>query len=325
MKKIQDKGYVNNVKGSLIPTFVGYGIIQFLERNFKDLVNLQYTSTMEDELDNIALGEIKKEEYLNNFYYGKKGSIGLHDKLEQEHDKKTERLIKTINSDNQITEIRIGRYGIYAQLGEDRVTLDNNIVPSEINIEQIKKMLSDKNTAPEVLAKDQKTGNEIVLKKGRFGPYLQTGDKMKSLPPGINEESLTPEIAQQVMLLPTKIGIDTKSNLPIIKDIGRYGPYLKCGKNNRKISAPDDILSITLDRAIELFATDAKQRSVLKNLGQIDEMDIVVKDGRYGIYVTNGKVNVTLPKDIDYNTLDLQTALELIKNKKPKKRFYKSK
>jgi DNA topoisomerase-1 len=325
MKKIQDKGYVNNVKGSLIPTFVGYGIVQFLERNFQDLVNLQYTSNMENELDNIALGQIKKEDYLQNFYYGSDSSTGLHNKLEQEHDKSLERLIHTITSDKKTTEIRIGRYGIYAQLGDDRVTLDDNIAPSEITIEQITKMLSDKNAAPEVLTTDTKTGSEIVLKKGRFGPYLQSGDKMKSLPPGISEDNLTPEIAQKVMLLPEKIGKDTKTNLPIIKDIGRYGPYLKCGKNNRKVSPPDEILSITLERAIELFATDAKQRSVLKNIGTSDDLEIVVKDGRYGIYVTNGKVNVTLPKDVDYNTLDLSTALELIKNKKPKKRFSKSK
>ena len=324
MKKIQDKGYVNNSKGSLIPTFIGYSIVQFLERNFTDLVNLQYTSNMEDELDNIALGDIKKEDYLKNFYYGKNGT-GLHDKLGQEHDKSSERLIRTLNDDDKLIEIRIGRYGVYAQIDDSRVTIDDTIAPSEITLEQIKKMLSDKNAAPEVLTKDQQSGEDIVLKKGRFGPYLQCGKKMKSLPPGINEDSLTSDIAQQVMLLPMEIGIDTKSNEPILKDIGRYGPYLKCGKNNRKISAPDDILTITLERAIELFASDPKQGGILKTLGQSDDLDIVVKDGRYGIYVTNGKVNVTLPKDIDYNTLELSTALEMIKNKKPKKRFSKSK
>ena len=324
MKKIQDKGYVNNSKGSLIPTFIGYSIVQFLERNFTDLVNLQYTSNMEDELDNIALGDIKKEDYLKNFYYGKNGT-GLHDKLGQEHDKSSERLIRTLNDDDKLIEIRIGRYGVYAQIDDSRVTIDDTIAPSEITLEQIKKMLSDKNAEPEVLTKDQQSGEDIVLKKGRFGPYLQCGKKMKSLPPGINEDSLTSDIAQQVMLLPMEIGIDTKSNEPILKDIGRYGPYLKCGKNNRKISAPDDILTITLERAIELFASDPKQGGILKTLGQSDDLDIVVKDGRYGIYVTNGKVNVTLPKDIDYNTLELSTALEMIKNKKPKKRFSKSK
>ena len=324
MKKIQDKGYVNNNKGALIPTFIGYAIVQFLERNFEDLVNLQYTSKMEDELDSIAIGKMTKEDYLNNFYYTKNGNIGLSDKLEQEYDKSKERLISTISMDNKNTDIKIGRYGIYAELGKDRVTLDNDTIPSEITIEEIATMLANKNAAPEVLAVDESTGNEVVLKKGRFGPYLKSGDKMKSLPPGITEETLTADIALAIIAMPVEIGIDKNTNLPIMKDIGRYGPYLKCGKNNRKISPPDDVLTITLDRAIELFATSAKQSNILKELGQDNEMDIVVKDGRYGIYITNGKVNVTLPKDLDYNSLDLNTALDLISKKKPKKKFAKN-
>ena len=105
--------------------------MQFLERNFTDLVNLQYTSNMEDELDNIALGDIKKEDYLKNFYYGKNGT-GLHDKLGQEHDKSSERLIRTLNDDDKLIEIRIGRYGVYAQIDDSRVTIDDTIAPSEI-------------------------------------------------------------------------------------------------------------------------------------------------------------------------------------------------
>jgi len=279
---------------------------------------------MEDELDNIAQGKITKEDYLNSFYYSKDGSVGLQDKLEQEYDKEAERLITTLSYENQNSEIKIGRYGIYAQLGDNRITLDDSIIPSELTIAAITNMLSDKNVAPEVLATDKVTGNDIVLKKGRFGPYLQSGDKMKSLPPGITEETLTSEIALEVISFPREIGIDTHSKLPIIKDIGRYGPYLKCGKNNRKISPPDDILSITLERAIELFKTNLKQNSVLKELGKDSNMDIVIKDGRYGIYLTNGKINVTLPKDIDYNILDLKTALDLI-GKKKQKIFTKSK
>ena len=182
MKKIQDKGYVNNVKGALIPTFIGYSIVQFLERNFTDLVNLKYTSNMEDELDNIALGNIKKEDYLKNFYYGENNSSGLHNKLDQDYDKLSERLIKTFNSDDKILEIRIGRYGVYAQMGDSRVTIDDTVAPSELTIELIEKMISDKNAAPEVLAKDEKSGEDILFKKGRFGPYLQCGKKMKSLP-----------------------------------------------------------------------------------------------------------------------------------------------
>jgi len=321
MRRIQDKGYANNMKGTLIPTFTGYAIIQFLEKNFEDLVNLQYTSKMENDLDEIALGDMTKENYLTNFYYSKDGNIGLSDKLNQEYDRSIERLIMTITSGDKSSNIKIGRYGIYAELGNDKVALDNNTIPSEITIEIIETMLAKKHSAPEVLSKDIKSGNDIVLKKGRFGPYLQCGKKIKSLPPGVMEENLTPTIAEQIIALPTEIGVFPDNQLPITKDIGRYGPYLKNGDKNRKISLPDDILNITLDRAIELFASDDKQNTVLKDFGTHDGMHIVVKDGRYGIYITNGKVNVTLPKNTEHTSLDVDTALDLINKKKLKKKI----
>ena len=144
---------------------------------------------------------------------------------------------------------------------------------------------------------------------------------MKSLPPGIQEIDITNKIAASIVAMPCEIGINPKSNTPIIKDIGRYGPYIKCGSQSRSVTAPIDILNITIDQAIELLEKDQKGPSVLKDLGEEKGQNIVVKKGRYGIYVTNGKVNVTLPKDQDYHTLDLNTALTLIKNKKSKKKF----
>ena len=123
------------------------------------------------------------------------------------------------------------------------------------------------------------------------------------------------------MVKPFKVNIPEK----IIKDIGRYGPYLKCGGKNCTIPKSDDVLQITTERAIELLGQSKKESSILKTLGEHENNTIVVKDGRYGTYVTNGKVNVTLPKDIDYNELNLNTAINMIKNKKPKKKIYKRK
>ena len=320
MRRIQDKGYVNNIKGALVPTFTGYAIVQFLEKNFEDLVNLQYTSKMEDDLDDIALGRMSKEDYLNNFYYSKNENIGLSDKLEQEYDKSMERLIMTITGKSKSSHIKIGRYGIYAELGDDRVTLDDNTIPSELTIDKIESMLSDKNAAPEVLAQDADSGEDIVFKKGRFGPYLQCGKKMKSLPPGVTEENLNPEIAQKIIALPTEIGLHPENKKPVIKDIGRYGPYLKNDGKNQKVSLPDDLLNLTLERAVEILASKGKANSILKEIGEHDGGKIVVKDGRYGIYITNGKVNVTLPKDIDYTSLTLEVAIDLINKKLAKKK-----
>ena len=321
MKRIQDKGYVNNAKGSLIPTLTGYAVVQFLEKYHNDLVNLEYTSNMENILDDISLGKTQKEDFLNNFYFSSNGTLGLKDQLDKECDKNESRLIHTLNDNNQSIEIRIGRYGLYAQRNEERVNLDENIIPSEIDETMINQFFKDKNTAPTEFGKDDNTGETILLKKGRFGPYLQSGKKMKSLPPGVKETDITSEIAAAIVAMPCEIGINPKSNEPIIKDIGRYGPYIKCGSQNRSVSAPLDILNINLDQAVDLLEQDKKGPSVLKDLGEEKGQKIVIKNGRYGIYVTNGKVNVTLPKDQDYNTLDLNTALTLIKNKKPKKKF----
>ncbi len=320
MRRIQDKGYVNNTKGSLIPTFTGYAIVQFLEKNFKDLVNLQYTSKMEDDLDTIALGGMTKEDYLNNFYYSKNGDIGLSDKLEQEYDRTIERLIMTIKNQDKTSNIKIGRFGIYAEIGDDKVTIDNDTIPSELNIKDIEQMLVNKNSEPEVLSKDKESGENIELKKGRFGPYLKCGKKMKSLPPGVTEDTLTSDIAEQVIAMPAEIGIHPENNKPIIKDIGRYGPYLKNDGKNKKVSLPDDILNITVERAVEIFASSGNHNSVLRELGKYDDKEIIIKDGRYGIYITNGKINVTIPKDIDYTSLELSQAIDMINKKKAKKK-----
>ena len=148
MKRIQDKGYVNNTKGSFIPTLTGYAVVQFLENYHKELVNLEYTSNMENSLDNISLGKIKKEEFLNNFYFNSNGSMGLKDQLEQDCDKDKSRLISTLSSSDSPIEIRIGRYGLYAQQNDERVNLDENIIPSDITEEMIKNFFKDNRAAP---------------------------------------------------------------------------------------------------------------------------------------------------------------------------------
>ena len=315
MQNIQFKGYVNKVKGALIPTFTGYAVVQFLEKYYEDLVNLQYTSKMEDELDQISIGKMKKEDYLNNFYH-----LGLKEKLDQEHDKDESRLIMKVDN----IEIRIGRYGIYAQKNEDRVTVDDSIVPSEVTSDEIDKMISAKNAEPTAFGSDI-NGEEILLKNGRYGPYLQCGNKMKSLPPGVTDSNLTDEIAKEIVSMPREIGIDKDNKKPIIKDIGRYGPYIKCGSTSRKVEGKDNILNITEERAIELLSTKQSNTQVLREIGEHNELNIVVKNGRYGIYVTNGKVNVTLPKDLNYEDLNLETAVDMISKKKTKKKFFKRK
>ena len=315
MQNIQYKGYVQKIKGAMIPTFTGYAVVQFLERYYTDLVNLQYTSKMEDDLDQISIGDMNKEDYLNNFYHK-----GLKEKLDQDHDKDKSRLIMNIDT----IEIRIGRYGVYAQKNDKNVTIDDSIIPSEITADDINKLIKVKEAEPTEFGEDE-SGEKILLKNGRFGPYVQCGKKMKSLPPGVTDTNLTEEIAKEIVSMPREIGVDTDTKNPIVKDIGRYGPYIRCGSATRKVDGQDNILNLTEKRAIELLATKQSNTQVLKELGEHDKLNILVKNGRYGIYVTNGKVNVTLPKDLNYENLDLATAVDMISKKKKKKKFFKRK
>ena len=319
IKKIQDKEYVNKVNGAMIPTFTAYAIVQFLENYFDELVNLKYTSNMEDELDGISRGEDSKINYLTEFFKG------LKNKLEQEFDKNNARLISSFNSDKKTVEIRIGRYGIYGQHDETRFTIPTDFPPSDLTMSKIDEMIDLKNKAPEIITKNPDTNEDILLKKGRFGPYVQCDKKMKSLPPNIEMEDVDEKLAINLISLPLTIGKWGDDNQDIKLDIGKFGPYIRCGKETRSIPVDIPMFDLTEDKAVELLKEGKKKREpkIVKDLtGGIE-----IRDGRYGMYITDGKTNVKMPNGITTDELTLKEAQKLIKEKKasPKKRFKKKK
>ena len=319
IKKIQDKEYVNKVNGAMIPTFTAYAIVQFLEKYFDDLVNLKYTSNMEDELDSISRGEDNKIDYLNIFFEG------LKNKLEQEFDKNNARLISSFDDDKKTIEIRIGRYGIYGQQDETRFTIPGDFPPSDLTVAKIKEMVELKNKAPEVITTKPNSDEQILLKKGRFGPYVQCDKKMKSLPPNVEMEDVDAELAINLINLPSVIGKWGDDNQDIKLDIGKFGPYIRCGKETRSIPADIAMFELKEDQAIELLKEGKKKREpkVVKDLTN----GIEIRDGRYGMYITDGKTNVKMPNGITVDDLTLKEAQKLIDEKKaaPKKRFRKKK
>ena len=314
MKKIVDKGYVNKVKGSMIPTFTGYAIVQFLEKYFDELVNLNYTSNMEDTLDEISLGNIDFKEYLNNFYFGESANLGLDSKLNQEFDKNNSRLIKVYSENNAKIELKIGRYGIYADKDGDRVTIDNLLYPSDVSFSIINNFFVKKSKGSSELCVHPDNKESIFLKNGRFGPYIQCGKKMKSLLPNMTEQDVTAEIAIALINLPKNIGKWEKNGKDILVDIGKYGPYIKCDKESRSLPNSISLLDITEKEANQLLNQDKKNRSILNDFGD----GILVKKGRYGDYVTDGKVNATIPKSMDSKNILKDEALKLIELKKEK-------
>ena len=331
MGNIQNRGYARKVNGALIPTFTAYAVIQFLESNFTDMVNLQYTADLENTLDAISRNEMKSEDFLTQFYKGENGTAGLEALLENEVDKEKSRTIMELKDDSGKTiTVKIGRYGVYIQDGETNTTLPDDSIPSELNFKNALISLQKKAEAPTELCSHPDSGEPVLFKDGRFGPYIQCGDKMKSLLPGMTQAEVTPEIALKLIALPKDLGKHPESGDMVKSDIGRYGPYIRCGKTTRSVIAPDSILDLSLNRAVEILATEKTKAGarVIKELG-IDpktQMAIEIKDGRYGAYVTDGKINATLPKETTSDEVTLDIALQLIADKKakgPSKRRFK--
>ncbi|MBC8256395.1 MAG: type I DNA topoisomerase [Candidatus Marinimicrobia bacterium] len=323
MSNIQNRGYVHKVSGALIPTFTAYAVVQFLESNFKDMVNLQFTANLENTLDAISRNEMQSKDFLTKFYKGENGTAGLESLLENEVDKDKSRTIMELTDDaGKTITVKIGRYGVYIQDGETNTTLPDESIPSELSFASALESLKKKAEGPKEICTHPESGDTVLLKDGRFGPYIQMGDKMKSLLPGMTMEEVTSDIAIKLINLPLDLGKHPESGDVVKSDIGRYGPYIRCGKTTRSVTAPDSILDLSLERAVEILATDKAKSGtrVIKELG-VDpksKTNIEVKDGRYGAYVTDGKINATLPKSIEPTTLTLETAIQLIADKKAK-------
>ena len=334
MGNIQKRGYVRKVKGAMIPTFTAYAVVQFLERYFTDMVNLQFTASLEDTLDAISRSEMKSDEFLKHFYFGKSGTPGLQALLDSEFDKEQSRTIMELQDEKDETiAVKIGRYGVYLQGTDANTTLPEESIPSEISFENASNSLNKKSDAPVEICSHPESGEPVLLKSGRYGPYLQCGEKMKSLLPGMVAEEITPNIAKGIISLPKELGKHPESDDIIKVDIGRYGPYLRCGKKTSSVITPDSILDISLERAVELLSTYGKKTGtqVIKELGidPVTKAAIEIKDGRYGAYVTNGKINATLPKATPMDDITLEIAIQLIADKKAKgpvrKKYFKRK
>lgn len=321
MENIQRRGYVHKLKGALVPTFTAYAVVQFLEKYFTDLVNLRYTAEMEDTLDEISRSEMKSGDFLNKFYFGSNGNSGLKFALDSEFDKDFSRTISELTgeSGNPVT-IKIGRYGVYIQQGDTNTTVPDDFIPSELDYNQAIHLLEKKTKGPVSVFIHPESKEEIHVKDGRFGPYLQCGKKMKSLLPGMTIEDVTEDIAIKIISLPREVGMHPETGEKITADIGRYGTYIRCGKKTGKVTEQDNLLELTLERAVELLNTSSSSggTTVIRELGKEPESDstIELKDGRYGMYVTDGKINATLPKDENSESLELERALELIAQKR---------
>lgn len=337
---IIDRGYVELKGQALIPTWTAFAVIKLLEGHFGRLVDYDFTAEMESDLDHIAAGEEDRTDWLSGFYFGNDTRQGLRTVIDNLGDIDA-RQINSIPITDVIT-LRIGRYGPYlevAQPGEEkprRVNLPLDLVPDELTPERAQEIVDAPQVGNRVLGANPETGHDVVVKDGRFGPYvtevLPEGEewpKGTKAPTASLFRSMDPvtvglEEALQLLSLPRHIGDDPESGEAITAQNGRFGPYLKRGTDTRSLPGEEAILTTTLEQALALYAQPKYgARAASAALREFDAdpesgKPVKVKDGRFGPYVTDGVTNATIPKGETPDDITFERAVELLAIKRAK-------
>jgi len=384
MSTISDRGYVDHRGQALVPTWLAFAVTRLLEENFAELVDYDFTASMERDLDRIAAGEEDRVAWLRRFYNGQGGAgteqaaqaasgeleaaaaalraqglKGLVDNLGEID----ARAVNSIEIGEGIT-LRVGRYGPYLEDAEGkRANVPADLAPDELTVDKARELFTRAADDGRELGVDPASGHVIIAKDGRYGPYVtevlpepeetaeaeatktaktakstktkKTTKAAKAAKPKPRTASLlrsmdlstvTLEQALDLLSLPRVVGQDPESGEDITAQNGRYGPYLKKGTDSRSLETEEQIFTVTLEQALEIFAQpkrrrgQAAARGPLRELGQdpATEKPVVIKDGRFGPYITDGQTNVTVPRSEDPATISAERAFELLADKRAK-------
>jgi DNA topoisomerase-1 len=326
---IIDRGYVFKRGTALVPTFVAFSVVNLLERHFEQLVDYDFTARLEGDLDRIAGGDEDRVDWLRRFYFGNGGDDpGLHHLVTEHLDEIDARAVNSLPIADGIV-LRVGRYGPYLERGESRVSLPDGIAPDELTAEKAEELLSRPSGDFE-LGVDPQTGRSIVARDGRYGPYvtevLEEGEAGKprtaSLFSSMALDTISLDDALRLLSLPRVLG--ESDGVEVTAQNGRYGPYVKKGEESRSLASEDEIFTVTLDAALSLLAQPRQRRGrgapkpPLRELGSdpATGKPVVVKDGRFGPYVTDGETNASLRKGDDVESLTLERAQELLADRR---------
>ncbi len=354
---IIDRGYVTKRGQALVPSWLAFSVVRLLEQHFPDLIDYDFTAALEDDLDAIARGEQRRVDWLKGFYFGSADHVGLRNIVENLGEIDARELNSTRITDS-IT-LRIGRYGPYLEVheggtdaeGEPKpriVNIPDDLAPDELTPAKAEELAAAPVAGDRVLGVHPETGKEIVVKDGRFGPYVQelepeadepepevpakrgakkvaapkprTASLFKSMSP----DTVTFDDAVRLLALPRVVGADPESGDEITAQNGRYGPYLKKGADSRSLESEQQIFDITLPQALEIYAAPKygarRASSALKEFeaDPTSGKPIRIRDGRFGAYVTDGETNVTIPRGMTVDEIDFERAVQMLVDKRAK-------
>ncbi|MFP4510803.1 MAG: type I DNA topoisomerase [Spirochaetaceae bacterium] len=311
-----ERGYVRRQGGALVPTFTGFAVVQLLERHFSSLVEYRFTSEMEEALDQIAVGDKNSLAYLKSFYEGEHGlrhTVETQEKIIEPERSRSVDL--SILGDN--TVVKVGRYGPYLvhtpDDGGDEVhaSIPEDYAPADLDHETIQELIQIQKEGPKPIGEDPDTKQPVYCLTGRYGPYVQLGEKTEenpkpkraSLPKDISAKDVTIELALRLLSLPRTLGVHPETGKEVIANNGRFGPYVMHDGDFRSLKKDDDVYTVDLTRALELLAEEKKGRGgakLLRDFGTDENTGkkMVVYDGKYGPYLKVGSRNLSLPDEL---------------------------
>jgi DNA topoisomerase-1 len=337
IERIQDIKYVVKEGNAMAPTFTAFAVMDLLEKHFPDMVDIQFTSEMENRLDMIANGKEDRVKYLDG-YYG--GEAGLRSRVDRQDSQivpaEAKKLDLPIDGLDGV-DILIGKFGPYVQFQDNgeakKVSLPVSMLPGELTMEGIRSLVGRAEEGPQSLGTYPPTGEDVYVMDGRFGPYVQVGEvsddnkkpKRASLLKGQKPEDMTLELALKLLELPRSLGMHPESGKEVKASVGRFGPYVVHDGTFKSLAKSDDVLTIDMARAVALLAepktggrgkgAGAALPAKELGVGPDQKTPIQVLAGRYGPYIKYGKSNISLKKGSNPDTLTLEEALGYIAEK----------
>ena len=336
IQTVQDRGYVWKKGQALVPTWTAFAVVGLLEQHFSDLVDYELTAKMDNDLDEIANGRQQKDQWLQRFYFGDDGALpGLKRIVEENLDKIDAAAINTFplgtDDNGELIVAKPGKYGPYVKRGEDTASVPEDLAPDELDVAKALELLALPKTDEPIGEID---GYPVFARNGRYGPYVQWGAPDR-LPPGLDKpkmsslltnmtlDTITVDDAEKLLQLPRSLGQDPVDGKEIVANNGRYGPYVVKEKDFRSIDSEQQLFTITLEEASMIFklpkvfkrgGTNMAAKGPLREFGTdpVSERPVVAKDGRFGVYVTDGETNASIGKGDRIEEISDARAYELL-------------
>ena len=361
---ILNRGYVTKRGQALIPSWLAFSVVRLLEEHFADLVDYDFTAALEDDLDAIARGEQRREDWLKDFYFGSEGHVGLRNIVDNLGEIDARALNSTPIGD--VATLRFGKYGPYLEVPDRekpdaeprRVNIPEDLAPDELTPAKAQELIDAPVAGDRVLGENPANGKLVVVKDGRFGPYVQETDppadeevdeatgeiveappapkkrgakketapkpRTASLFKSMSVDTIDLDTALRLLDLPRVVGVDPESGAEITAQNGRYGPYLKKGTDSRTLQSEQQLFDITLEEALAVYAQPKYgARGASSALKEFENdptsgKPIKLKDGRFGPYVTDGETNATIPRGENADDVTFERAVQLLADKRAK-------